>query len=466
MARNREDAVYKRENVVDKRKNSVCKRENQNMRRKKQLLILGAALVLSAQGSFPAAALENSMSEENHAQESGVFAETQAWETICGTETEASLSEATRSEAVNHFEKLHRNLPGTVSTPSRALSGPLSAARSLAIDDWFVPESDFSRSFPELEVNISKNAAGNLVFDITGRVQGPYRTTDTSYHFYWGPYMGFTLYGVKGEIGMKGGTEDRNAKQVVRIAPEQYHIYPTSSEYDLRRFINQTSVITAHQYTPRSGGKLTAYVSPTHTEGCENCKYERIEIADVVSYSDNTPAEEQNGSSAHDLHIRMELANLNENVTGFYVGKYEYGYYSGSGTDKNANYKISTEVLDLSEALQSARQDKVRLTFDPGAGSGGPGTVELKPGASYTPSAPKPPAGQRFLRWDGWNGTVPSQAQTYRAAYEEIRYHIRFDAAGGSSVQDLRDLSYSALQQLPQSTKKGYRHIAWQVVGA
>lgn len=411
----------------------------------KLLIILGAVLLLSARGVITMAAREPAspsiLSRASPSEPSPLPSPVPEGLEVPGGSTP---SEARESEAIR-------------------LSGPALMSSS-SYDDRFVSESSLQRNFPELHVSITKNAAGNLVFEITGRVQGPIRNTSTDHNSYWGPYMGFTLYGVPGTIGMKGATDDPNAVKKVRIAPEHYHLYKTSSAYDLLHYVNQTEVMTAHKNKPATGGKLIARVSGSHTGPDDKCRYQSVNIADVVSYSDNTPAPERNGSAFFDLQIRMELANLHENVTGFYVGKYCYSYYSGQ-TDKNDYYEISTQKHDLSEALQNAKLGKVKLTFAPGAGSGGPGTVELKPGSSYTPSEPDPPAGHRFLRWDGWTGTVPAQAQTYNAVYEEISYHITFDTAGGEELSDMRNVRYSELRMLPRVRKKGYRHTGWQLGG-
>ena len=434
----------------------------------KRLMILWIALLLSARSVIFAAAQEpDRRQEENAATPS---------EVLCEPASPGILIRSTPSEVL----RMPPELPGTPSeilrmppkllstpseilrTPSEILRAPGISLMSSSYDDRFIAESSMQAHFQNLAVNITKNQAGNLVFEITGRVRGPIKMTSTDHNSYWGPYMGFTLHGVPGTIGMKGTTNDRNSVKKVRIAPECYHLNKTSSEYDIIHYINQTEVMTAFKGKPAKGGKLTARVSASHTGTDDRCGYKTVNIADVVSYSDNTPAPGQNTSSFFDLRIRMELANLNENVTGFYVGKYCYSYYSGQ-TDKNDSYQISDQKYDLSAALQSAKIGKVKLTFAPGAGSGGPGTVELKPGSAYAPSQPKPPAGHRFLRWDGWNGTVPSQAQIYYAVYEEIRYHISFEAAGGGSVSAMQNLRHSELRMLPRAGRKGYRHTGWQL---
>lgn len=373
----------------------------------------------------------------------------------------ATLSVATESAATSSNAAL------PAATPSMIMQGngimPMGAGSS-GTPDYIVDPGYFANYVKNLKLTIEKNAAGNLVFRITGRVKGPYWETVGDYHYYWGPFIAFTAYGNRAAPGLIPNATNTKV-QKYHIIPDLHHESSMGS-YKRRVFINQTDILTAQDTgTLSAGQKISMYLSETHTEG-DKCRYPKKEIANVVAYSDNTPSEDKKGSAEYDLDIRLELSDLSDAVTGVYVGTYEYGYYSGVGTDKQANYRVSSSIIDGSTALENAKKGKVKLEFRPGAGSGGPGTVERIAGSSYSPPAATPPYGSRFLRWSGWNGTVPGSDASYDAVYEENSYHLLFDAAGGSGTNAIRNIRYSDRSRtFPLVSKKGYELKAWRYTG-
>ncbi|MDO4265939.1 MAG: hypothetical protein Q4C63_05675 [Eubacteriales bacterium] len=390
------------------------------------------------------------------------------------------IQAASGQEGRETVPEMDENLSGLSATPSVAWATPSGAtvsvpmrengimplgAGSSGTPDFIVDPGYFANYVKNLKLSIEKNTAGNLVFRITGRVKGPYWESVGYYHYYWGPYIAFTAYGNKAAPGLIPNANNTNIKKY-HIIPDLHHESSMGS-YKRRVFINQTDILTAQDTGILAAGKkISMYLSESHVDG-DKCRYPKTDIAHVVAYSDNTPAEDKEGSSEYDLDIRLELSDIHEAVTGVYVGAYEYGYYSGAGTDKQANYRVSSSILDGSEAFESAKKGRVKLEFRPGSGSGGPGTVELTAGSTYSPAAPTPPYGSRFLRWNGWNGTVPRSNTVYDAVYEENSYHLRFDTAGGSSAAAIRNVRYSDKSRtFPVSVKKGYELKAWKYTGS
>ena len=352
----------------------------------------------------------------------------------------------------------------TASTAMRRAGIVPLGAGSSNMPDYIEDVGYMSKYIRNLKLTIEKTASDHFIFRITGRVKAPYQETAGMFHHYWGPFIAFTAYGNRAAPGLI--PENTNTKvEKYHIIPDLYHEESVVG-YKQRKFINQTDILTAQDTTILARGKtIDMYLSQSHTAG-DKCKYPKTSVAKVVSYSNNTPAEEKNGSIDFDLDMRIELSDLHEAITGVYVGAYEYGYYSGSGTDRNAHYRVSSELIDGSTAFISAKKGKVRLSFRAGAGSGGPGSVELLPGSTYAPSAPTPPYGSRFLYWNGWNGTVPQSDTAYDAVYEEHLYHLSFDCAGGSAAAAMRDIRYADRSRaFPTVTKKGYELKAWKYTG-
>lgn len=418
------------------------------------LLVLAAAAALAAVllavsgGIFQISELHPRAGEEAGG---GIAVETTATES---TAAEWVATESTAEESLATGSSTTENLATGALFPLKA------AARSATVSDQIVSEGNLSRYVRNLQVTVRKTQEERYEIRITGKVKGPYRTSDTSYHYYWGPFLAFTSYGQKAAPGCTSNDMQPGGTEYYHIAPDAYHTYSLMAEYRMKRFINQTGMLCEPKNSFRRGGTIIGYVAPDHRWTDDDCDFETVNIAKVVSYSNNTPPEEVNGSSDFDLDLRLEIEDLHDSVTGLYVGIFEYNYYSGAGTDASASYEVSDNLRDCSALLESAKRGSVRITFDPGKGSGGPGTVELTPGSAYSPAAPNPPVGNHFLRWDGWNGTVPAADTVYRAVYEENHYHVRFEAGG----QSYQNIAYSETKHtFPEYSKKGYQLTAWRL---
>lgn len=342
--------------------------------------------------------------------------------------------------------------------------GPGLSLLSTGNDDSSFSAKNFSSTVKDLKLSVTKKADRHFIFTITGKVLQSYVRSDIGYYNIWGAFIGFMTYGNEPKPGIGKTRADgsdpfqfylnNEIKDKVRDEGKSTYHY---------RFMNQSGVYSLGDGL--SGGTvITAELAPKHAYANDGCASTQESIGKIVSVTHNVPEIADKKTDLFDLVMHIEISELSDAVTGVYTGAYQNNYYSGS--DPNSRWIYCRDLTDGSEQLQAAREGRVRLDFDPGEGSGGPGSVELISGNSYAPSDPIPPYGSHFVRWDGWNGTVPNASSSFRALYEENVYHILFDTAGGNTEPPFRDIPYSKVKyQFPAASKKGYVLKTWRFQG-